>query len=263
MTTAADLIAVARAEVGYREGHSTSGRPNNDQKYSEQVPGLEWSDFQAWCATFVAWCAMRAGAADLFPRTASCGTGLQWFRDRRRVSEYPAIGAQVFFGGPGAPYGPGGTHTGLVYAYDQNYIYTVEGNTNTSGSPEGDGVYLRKRSRRDPYVHRYGYPAYAGGIVSADPAWARPAPQPAPTAPPFPGTGAFRLNASHPAVTQLDNRLIAEGYTRHNDGNGYQAGPVFTEYTRLNVRDFQRAQGWSGSDADGYPGPETWRRLWT
>ncbi|WP_455753306.1 recombinase family protein [Streptomyces bobili] len=29
------------------------------------------------------------------------------------------------------------------------------------------------------------------------------------------------------------------------------------------VADFQRAQGWTGSDADGYPGPETWRQLFS
>ncbi|MCF2531760.1 peptidoglycan-binding protein [Yinghuangia soli] len=271
MITAADVIAVARPEVGVREGRSESGHPNNIVKYAPQVPGLGWAQGMAWCAVFVSWCAMVAGAADLFPRTASCATGLRWFRERGRVSEYPAVGAQVFFGAPGSPYGPGGTHTGLVYAYDATYIYTIEGNTNATGSPEGDGVYLKKRLRRDPYVHAYGYPAYAGGIVSADPAWARqappkpapvPVPTPAPAPPAFPGAGAFRLNAAHSAVTLLDQRLIAKGYVRHHNGDGYQAGPVFTIFTLRNVRDFQRAQGWSGTDADGYPGPETWRRLW-
>ncbi|WP_435201064.1 peptidoglycan-binding protein [Janibacter sp. GS2] len=79
--------------------------------------------------------------------------------------------------------------------------------------------------------------------------------------PPFPGADAFRLGQSHPAVETLDQGLIAKGYTQHHDGDGYQAGTTFSTYTRRNVRDFQQAQGWSGADADGYPGPETWRRL--
>lgn len=77
----------------------------------------------------------------------------------------------------------------------------------------------------------------------------------------FPGASAFRVGHSHPAVTVLDRRLIAHGYARHHDGDGYQPGPVFTRYTRDNVAEFQRAQGWKGEDADGIPGPQTWARL--
>ncbi|MFJ5882681.1 peptidoglycan-binding protein [Kitasatospora cineracea] len=163
MTQAADVLSIAKAEVGYREGRSSNGSYNNHQKYSNEVPGLEWSDYQPWCATFCSWSAMKAGLSNLFPRTASCASGVAWFKNKGRWSAYPAIGAQVFFG-PG-----GGTHTGLVYAYDADYIYSVEGNTNDSGSPEGIGVFLRKRARRDGYVYGYGLPAYAEGVTTADP----------------------------------------------------------------------------------------------
>lgn len=87
-------------------------------------------------------------------------------------------------------------------------------------------------------------------------------PKPAPV-PPFPGARAFQLNRSHWAVTQLDYALIRKGYTRHNDGNGYQPGPVFTEYTRRNVADFQRATPALAGDPDGYPGPLTWKLLFS
>lgn len=166
--TAGDVIRVAKAEVGYHEGYS-GGHWNNYQKFSPAVPGLEWSQNQAWCATFAAWCFQQAGMPKgSYPVTASCALGVAWWKQQNRFSEYPAIGAQVFFG-PG-----GGSHTGLVYAYDATYIYTVEGNTNSSGSAEGDGVYLKKRARRDTYVYGYGYPAYPGGIVTADPTWKNP-----------------------------------------------------------------------------------------
>lgn len=79
----------------------------------------------------------------------------------------------------------------------------------------------------------------------------------------FPGVAAFQLGQDHPAVIMLDQRLIAWGFTASNDGDGYQAGPTFTQHTLDNVRAFQLAQGWTGTDADGYPGPETWRRLMT
>ncbi|MCI3240303.1 peptidoglycan-binding protein [Streptomyces spinosisporus] len=79
--------------------------------------------------------------------------------------------------------------------------------------------------------------------------------------PPFPGRSAFVLGKSNPAVSTLDRGLVRKGYTRHNDGNGYQPGPRFTEYTRENVRDFQRATPALAGDAYGYPGPLTWRLL--
>jgi len=170
--TAGDVIRVAKSQVGYHEGYS-GGHWNNNQKYSAAVPGLEWSNYQAWCATFAAWCFQEAGMPKgSYPVTASCALGVSWWKKQNRFSDYPAIGAQVFFG-PG-----GGSHTGLVYAYDSDFIYTVEGNTNSSGSAEGDGVYLKKRARRDTYVYGYGYPAYPGGIVTADPTWKNPAPAP-------------------------------------------------------------------------------------
>lgn len=178
--TAADVIAVARGEVGYHEGRSASGGWNNFQKFSPAVPGLEWSQNQAWCQTFQSWVFQQAGAKSLAPVTASCYSAVTWFRDRSRFSQYPGVGAQVFFG-PG-----GGSHVGLVYAYDASYVYTVEGNTNATGGAEGDGVYFKKRLRRDSYVYGYGYPAYPGGIVSADPNWRNPStPSPSPTPPPF------------------------------------------------------------------------------
>ncbi|MFG3585146.1 CHAP domain-containing protein [Streptomyces sp. NPDC047990] len=166
--TAADVIRVAKSQVGYHEGYS-GGHWTNYQKFSPAVPGLEWSQNQAWCATFSAWSYQEGGMPKgSYPVTASCAAGVAWWKQAKRWSEYPAVGAQVFFG-PG-----GGSHTGLVYAYDATYIYTVEGNTNTSGSAEGDGVYLKKRSRKDAYVYGYGYPAYPAGIVTADPTWKNP-----------------------------------------------------------------------------------------
>lgn len=81
------------------------------------------------------------------------------------------------------------------------------------------------------------------------------------TVPPFPGRSAFVLGRTNPAVTVLDGGLIRRGFTRHHDGNGYQKGPRFTEFTLQNVADFQRATPRLASDADGYPGPLTWRLL--
>lgn len=79
-----------------------------------------------------------------------------------------------------------------------------------------------------------------------------------PTYEPFPGDGFFHGGRNSPIVTALGHRLVALGFGKHYKSG---PGPDWTNADRDNVRDFQRAQGWSGTDADGYPGPETWKRL--
>ncbi|MEU5401956.1 peptidoglycan-binding protein [Streptomyces sp. NPDC005963] len=90
---------------------------------------------------------------------------------------------------------------------------------------------------------------------------------PAPTAgpggtgaavPPYPGARYFRPGQSNEHITKLGRRLVARGYGKHYKTG---PGPRWGEADRRNVEAFQRAQGWRGSEADGYPGRETWRRL--
>lgn len=76
--------------------------------------------------------------------------------------------------------------------------------------------------------------------------------------PEYPGAGQFRPGRSGAYVTRLGHQLVKRGYGGHYVSG---PGPRWGEADRRNVEDFQRAQGWRGSAADGYPGPETWRRL--
>ncbi|MEU1071569.1 MULTISPECIES: LysM peptidoglycan-binding domain-containing protein [unclassified Streptomyces] len=163
MSQVSKVLAVAKGEVGYQAERAPGERPSGHQKYSPEVPGLEWSNFQPWCATWVSWVAMKAGVASLYPRTASVWTAMQWFKQRSRWSEYPAVGAQVIYGESGS------THTGICYAYDETWIYTYEGNTSLENSANGNKVMARQRRRRDAYVHGYGLPEFAEGIITADP----------------------------------------------------------------------------------------------
>ncbi|WP_411079259.1 peptidoglycan-binding protein [Streptomyces sp. cmx-18-6] len=74
----------------------------------------------------------------------------------------------------------------------------------------------------------------------------------------FPGAGYFQPGQYNSHVDRLGEQLVKKGYGKH-----YVSGPDprWTEADRRNVEAFQRAQGWRGGAADGYPGPETWRRL--
>ncbi|MFJ6530875.1 CHAP domain-containing protein [Streptomyces longwoodensis] len=160
------VLQLAQSQVGYHEG-KTGAHWNNKQKYAGQTPTLAWADGQAWCATFVNWCLYQAGIkVPAGAITASCAQGVAAYKKVKRFTEYPVVGAQVFYGAGG------GSHTGIVLKYDDTYVWAVEGNTNTNGSAEGDGVYVKKRERRDPYVYGYGLPYYENDRADTpDPVW--------------------------------------------------------------------------------------------
>ncbi|WP_345701914.1 peptidoglycan-binding protein [Kitasatospora terrestris] len=101
-------------------------------------------------------------------------------------------------------------------------------------------------------------PAAAGTSPPAPSTTTPPAP-PAPPAPAgFPGADRFRPGQVNDFVRLLGEQLVRKGYGRY-----YTEGPSpdWGEADRRNVEAFQRAQGWSGAEADGYPGPDTWKLL--
>ncbi|MGW5420300.1 peptidoglycan-binding protein [Streptomyces sp. NPDC003943] len=74
---------------------------------------------------------------------------------------------------------------------------------------------------------------------------------------PFPGTAFFKTTPSSPIVTAMGRRLVAEGCGR------YQVGPSprWSETDRQSYAAWQRKLGFSGSDADGWPGAASWNAL--
>lgn len=70
----------------------------------------------------------------------------------------------------------------------------------------------------------------------------------------FPGRDAFRIGQGHPAIPLLLDRLHAHTGVRHT-------GTQFQPPIRDAIAAFQREQGWTGTDANGYVGPVTWDRL--
>jgi hypothetical protein len=83
---------------------------------------------------------------------------------------------------------------------------------------------------------------------------------PSASVPAFPGTSYFRTGAKNKYVTQLGNQLVAKGYGRfYKQG----LGPTWTAVDRAAVKAFQLAHKELKGDADGYPGPVTWRLLFS
>jgi hypothetical protein len=269
VSEAAKVLAIAKAEVGTKEKKS-GGHWVNDSKYNRwfgTIPGYGQGGYgYPWCAVFVAWCAAQAGHAGLYPKTAGCATAVNWFRNKKRFSEYPAIGAQVFFG-PG-----GGTHTGIVYKYDTNSIWTYEGNTNTNGSAEGDGVYARKRGRREVNTYGYGYPAFKEGITTADPskkgkagftykatasAPANGAPAPKPKTKPW----IWFENAQPGKGPNNSVRIVQKALFKEFGKSTWVPSAVFGSKTKALYKQWQQKLGYKGADADGVPGSASMKAL--
>lgn len=65
---------------------------------------------------------------------------------------------------------------------------------------------------------------------------------------------AYYIGAKGDYITTLGKNLVKHGFDKHYKTG---PGPVFGEADRLNVQDAQKAQGFTGKDADGYPGKST------
>lgn len=74
---------------------------------------------------------------------------------------------------------------------------------------------------------------------------------------PFPGSGFFNESRSSAVITAMGKRLVAEGCGEYKVG----PGPNWTETDRKSYAAWQRKLGYRGKDADGIPGPESWKKL--
>ncbi|MFJ4515187.1 hypothetical protein [Streptomyces sp. NPDC088816] len=206
------LIGLGQQEAAIRYQEDRSGSTwTNLNRYAKETPGMAGYDGQSWCVIFLLWLAHRAGDVSIMPQTPACDVAITTYQSWNRWSWYPALGAQVMLGSYGQD------HTGLVYQYNATQIWTIEGNTNLTGSPEGDGVYLRVRNRSDANVYGYGYPKYCSPMVTADANWKddnsliKTSSGSTPAYAPYPGADFFRTGRTSPLVLATAKRLVAVG----------------------------------------------------
>lgn len=178
------VIEVAAAEVGYLEKSKTAYKKNpaildektagagsdNYTKYGRDMHNIYPAvmDFPAyWCDAFVDWCFYKAyGVANAkgllggnFDDYTVASAGL--YKNKGALGTEPKKGAQVFFTRNGQT--SGCYHTGLVYAVDATYFYTIEGNTSGASGviSNGGGVAKKKYSiaaQKGKVI--FGYPKY-------------------------------------------------------------------------------------------------------
>lgn len=183
MTDIEKVLSVALREVGYLEKETDAfldSRTENagDENFTKYARDLDAIDFyngdkngHAWCDVFVDWCFVKAFGEEkaldmtfqpgwhVLNRGAGCRHSRRYYRLRGRLFDEPRSGDQVFFY---AKDGETVCHTGLVYAVDDTYIYTVEGNTHPGDTVEANGgsVCKKKYLRTDERLAGYGRPDY-------------------------------------------------------------------------------------------------------
>lgn len=164
MATAEQVLAVARAEVGYREA------PVNRTKYGRAYG----SDGFAWCLTYCWWVVNQVpGGAGLLPKSAYTPYAYDWFKANGRAFATPQPGDLAFFNWRNNTRAwPLPQHVGIVEAINPDGSLTlIEGNTQqgtTGNQSDGGGVWRRTRART-PYVVGYGRPAYTATPAATSP----------------------------------------------------------------------------------------------
>jgi hypothetical protein len=155
VASAADVIRIASAEVGYTEG------PNNRNKYAPEVGD---ANNQPWCGTFTDWCLMKAGLTGE-PSSVWTPAGLQAYRKAGRAIDRNGPvqpGDIVYFDWQGGTATSGVDHVGIVTGVRRDgQVETIEGNTsptNAGSQSNGGGVYRRVRPRS--VIAGFGRPAY-------------------------------------------------------------------------------------------------------
>lgn len=168
------LVESALSQIGYEE-------PNHDnhQKYGHEIDTLwpTWyngkKDGFDWCTQFVDWNFLNTFGYDtakaLLCRPdknygAVVKYAYNYFNNKKQTGSVPKVGAVIYFQNS-----KGLSHTGIVVAYDETTVTTVEGNSGKGNYFVVKNVYKRTST----YIYGYGYPDY-------DNVGPQPGPEPGP-----------------------------------------------------------------------------------
>lgn len=132
------LLKIAVGELGLREKTGN----NDGKRVAEFLAYVGLKKPEPWCAAYISWVFGQVGfekprsgwSPDLFPNSRLARSALPgnvigiYFPEKKRIA-----------------------HVGLIEKQDGDWLLSLEGNTNLSGSREGDGVYRKRRHRKSVY----------------------------------------------------------------------------------------------------------------
>lgn len=205
-----------------------------------------------WCDMTITYAAYHSGnqkAVCFNGKYAYTVAHAQAFKDRGQWhTDIAGIrrGDIVFFDWSGSNSVSAIDHVGIVTgtSSDGRTVYTIEGNIGN--------VCARKVRYADTIVG-YGRPAYSGTSTPAPGGGSSSSG----TYVPFPGAAWFKAEPNSPIVTSMGRRLVAEKCSAYRVGPSAQWGDA----DRNSYRKWQQKCGYSGSDADGWPGKTSWDKL--
>lgn len=93
----------------------------------------------SWCMAFVYWCVKNSGLPNPLIKTGGCMQ--QWNKISESYKHTTPLPGDIFI----QDHGKGLGHTGIVEKVQGDKIFTIEGNTNDTGSREGFEVCRRVR----------------------------------------------------------------------------------------------------------------------
>lgn len=150
-----EIIDVARSYLDVREvGANNSGF--NDETFQQRLAIVGWDYGQAWCAYFAelvwreAFSAFDTIIANQLAHIFSAGA-VRTFENFRAVPDYriidvPIEGAVAIWRHYKQDKPTWMGHAGIVVQPNGDYFSTIEGNTNSAGGRDGQGVIARTRS---------------------------------------------------------------------------------------------------------------------
>ena len=169
--TAERLLAIAAAEIGYKEKASNASLDdktanaggNNWTKYARDLYAAGYYNGNkngfAWCDVFVDWCFYQLAGCDAKkaqevecqtgPLGAGCKYSLEYYQKQGRFfTTNPQPGDQIFFKSDGSI-----SHTGIVESVNGSTIVTIEGNASNQ-------VKRINRKMNDGYTYGFGRPKF-------------------------------------------------------------------------------------------------------
>ena len=174
---ASKVILIATSQLGYLEKRSNyqlddktaNAGSNNYTKFArdlDEIPGFYngKKNGHPWCDVFVDWCFVQAfgvdGAKELLNQPsksygAGCSYSARYYKNKGQFYKRdPMPGDQIFFSNY--------AHTGLVVDVDNEFVYTIEGNTSGASGvvANGGGVCRKKYELTFVKIDGYGRPDY-------------------------------------------------------------------------------------------------------
>ncbi|WP_017258401.1 CHAP domain-containing protein [Pedobacter arcticus] len=166
MKTVTFIVEAAKYYVGYTEKKGNKGFTN--ASFEKELKSVGWYVGAPWCAFFVRLILVKAyrNNPELLAKVKTLMSGSTQLSYNAfvndgtfTVDDTPAVGAIVIWQHGDSTSG----HTGIVQSFDlaTNTMSVIEGNTNASGSREGDRVAVKlrtvNRSVRDAGLNLKGF----------------------------------------------------------------------------------------------------------